>query len=278
MKKNILAGSFAISRPINVLISMLSIFMAAFITGTISPLSKVLLACFSGGIIMAASNTMNDYFDLDIDRVNRPKRPLVSGKLSPLFALRLAQLEFVVGIVLGLFISFTAFLIALSISSLIIIYSYKLKRMPLIGNLLVGFATGMAFIYGGVAVNRIRETVVPAVFSFFYHFGREIIKDVQDMQGDAAGHARTFPLVYGEKAALQLTTLNFIFLILLLPIPYLIRWYNLNYLIIILLGICPVLLYALYSIWKDKSPDNLGRISTLLKADMPIGLLAIYLG
>lgn len=278
MKKNILAGSFAISRPVNVLISMLSIFVAAFITGTISPLANVLLACFSGGIIMAASNTMNDYFDLDIDRVNRPKRPLVSSKLSPLFALRLAQVEFAVGIVLGLFVSLTAFIIALIISSLIIFYSYKLKRLPLIGNLMVSFATSMAFVYGGVAVNRIRQTIVPAVFSFFYHFGREIIKDVQDMQGDAAGHARTFPLVYGEKAALQLTTINFILLLILLPVPFLLRWYNLNYLIVILLGICPVLLYTMFSIWKDKSPDNLGKISTLLKADMPVGLLAIYLG
>ncbi|OGB62155.1 MAG: hypothetical protein A2Y94_08495, partial [Caldithrix sp. RBG_13_44_9] len=186
--------------------------------------------------------------------------------------------EFAVGIFLGLFISFTAFFIALVISSLIIFYSYKLKRLTLIGNLMVSFATSMAFIYGGVAVNRIRQTIVPAVFSFFYHFGREIIKDVQDMQGDAAGHARTFPLVYGEKAALQLTTLNFIFLILLLPVPYLIRWYNLNYLLVIILGICPVLFFSIYSIWKDKSPANLGRISTLLKADMPVGLLAIYLG
>jgi geranylgeranylglycerol-phosphate geranylgeranyltransferase len=278
MNKNILAGSFAISRPVNVLISMLSIFVAAFITGTISPLAKVLLACFSGGIIMAAANTMNDYFDLDIDRINRPKRPLVSGKLSPPFALRLAQLEFAVGIILGLFISFTAFLIALSISLLIIFYSYKFKRLPLVGNLVVSFSTSMAFIYGGVAVNRIRQTIVPAVFCFFYHFGREIIKDIQDMQGDAAGHARTFPLVYGEKAAVQLTTFTILFLILLLPLPYLIGWYNLTYLLVIILGIYPVLIFSIYSIWKDKSPSNLGKVSTLLKADMPIGLLAIYLG
>lgn len=278
MKKNVLAGSVAISRPVNVLISMLSIFVAAFITGTISPLYKVLLACFSGGIIMAASNTINDYFDLDIDRINRPKRPLVSGQLNPSFALRLAQVEFVVGILLGFFINLTAFIIALATSSLIIFYSYKFKRMPLIGNLVVSFSTGMAFIYGGVAVNRIKQTVVPAIFSFFYHFGREIIKDIQDMEGDAAGHARTFPLVYGRKAALQLTTINFIVLILLLPIPYLIQWYNLHYLLVIILGILPVLIFTIISIWKDKSPNNLGKISTLLKADMPIGLLAIYIG
>ncbi len=278
MKKNILAGSIAISRPINVIISMLSIFVAAFITGTISPFYKVLLACFSGGIIMAASNTINDYFDLDIDRINRPKRPLVSGQLSPPFALRLAQVEFVLGILLGFFINVTAFVIALLTSMLIIYYSYKFKRMPLIGNLVVSFSTSMAFIYGGVAVNRMKQTVVPAIFSFFYHFGREIIKDIQDMEGDAVGHARTFPLIYGKEAALRLTTVNFILLIFLLPIPYMIQWYNINYLLVIILGILPVLGFTIISIWKDQSPDNLGRISTLLKADMPVGLLAIYVG
>lgn len=278
MKKNILAGSLAISRPVNVLISMLSIFVAAFITGTISPLHKVLLACFSGGIIMAASNTINDYFDLDIDRINRPKRPLVSGQLDPPFALHLAQVEFTIGILLGLFINITAFGIAFVTSLLIIYYSYKFKRMPIIGNLVVSFSTSMAFIYGGVAVNRIKQTIVPAVFSFFYHFGREIIKDIQDMEGDAVGHARTFPLVYGRKAALQLITINFFVLMLLLPIPYIIQWYNRYYLLVIILGILPVLIFTIISIWKDNSPKNLGKISTLLKADMPIGLLAIYVG
>ncbi len=267
-----------ISRPVNVLISIASIFVAAFITGTIQPFSNVIMACLSGGIIIAAANTINDYFDLDIDRINRPDRPLVMNKLTPLQAVKIATFEFTVGIMLAFFINFLAFVIAGTVSALIFLYSYKLKRQPVVGNLTVSFSTAMAFVYGGVAVNRIKQTLVPAIFAFFYHFGREIIKDIQDMEGDHQGKARTLPLVYGEVAALMVATLNFLILMFLLPLPYLILWYRTGYLLVVILGVYPVLIYTLLSMWKNRTPRSLGTLSTLLKADMLIGLLAIYLG
>ncbi len=278
MKRNRFTGIIQISRPVNVLISMLSIFVAVLITGILQPVSHVLLACLSGGIIMAGSNTLNDYFDLDIDRVNRPRRPLVSGKLDPPAALGAALAEFTLGILMAAFITMTALWIAMVVSALIIFYCYRLKRRPLIGNLAVSFSTAMAFVYGGAAVNRIEKTLIPAVLAFFFHFGREIIKDVQDMAGDSHGKARTIPLVLGDRAALKITTWNFILLMILLPLPFIFRWYGLRYLITVLLGIYPVLLFSLLSIWRNPSPGNLGFISNLLKADMPVGLLAVYLG
>jgi geranylgeranylglycerol-phosphate geranylgeranyltransferase len=278
MNKDLLVAVIRISRPVNVLISIISIFVAAFITGTIEPFAKVLIACLSGGIIMAAANTINDYFDLDIDRINRPDRPLVMNILTPLQAVQISTFEFTLGIMLAFFISLLAFLIAGTVSAIIFLYSYKWKRMPLIGNLAVSFSTAMAFVYGGVAVNRIKQTLVPAVFAFFYHFGREIIKDVQDMEGDRQGRARTLPLVYGEVTALAMATVNFLILMILLPLPYLILWYRIGYLAVVIVGVYPVLIYTLISMWKNRTPGNLGMLSTLLKADMLVGLLAIYLG
>ena len=278
MNKDLLVAAIRISRPVNVLISIISIFVAVFITGTIQPFAKVVIACLSGGIIMAAANTINDYFDLDIDRINRPGRPLVMNILTPLQAVQISTFEFTLGIMLAFFISLLAFLIAGMVSAVIFLYSYKLKRMPLIGNLAVSFSTAMAFVYGGVAVNRIKQTLVPAVFAFFYHLGREIIKDVQDMEGDRQGKARTLPLIYGEVAALVMATVNFLILMVLLPLPYLILWYRIGYLAVVILGVYPVLIYTLVSMWKNHTPANLGTLSTLLKADMLIGLLAIYLG
>jgi geranylgeranylglycerol-phosphate geranylgeranyltransferase len=278
MISKILTAIFEISRPVNVLITMASIFVAAVITGTLYPLYKVLLACISGGIIMAGSNTINDYFDLDIDRVNRPGRPLVLGKLSPRQAWIIAWIEFGLGILLSLLISFTAFLIALIVSGFMVLYSHRLKRLPLIGNLAVSFATAMAFIYGGVAVNRINEAFIPALLAFFFHFGREIIKDLQDREGDAHGSARTFPLVYGEIAGLSLSSLIFLILLIILPIPFIFEWYGSAYMLVIATGVYPVLIYVTFSMWKNRSPQNLGYLSNLLKADMLVGLLAIYLG
>jgi geranylgeranylglycerol-phosphate geranylgeranyltransferase len=278
MSNKFINSIIAISRPANVLISMISIFVAAFITGTLHPAINVLLACISGGLIAAGANTINDYFDLEIDRINKPKRPLVAGKLLSSQALIIALFEFAVGSLLALFIGFLAFIIAFSMSLLLFLYSYRLKRLPLIGNLAVSFSTGMAFIYGGIAVHRVVETLIPAIFAFFYHFGREIIKDIQDREGDTSEKARTFPIIYGNRLSLILTTLNFALLTVLVFLPFLFGWYGIKYILVILFGVYPVIFFSVWSMWRNQTPGNLGFISNLLKADMLVGLLAIYLG
>lgn len=278
MSNKFINSIIAISRPANVLISMISIFVAAFITGTLHPAINVLLACVSGGLIAAGANTINDYFDLEIDRINKPKRPLVAGKLSSSQAVIIALFEFAVGSLLALFIGLLAFIIAFSISLLLFFYSYRLKRLPLIGNLAVSFSTGMAFIYGGIAVHRVVETLIPAIFAFFYHFGREIIKDIQDREGDTSEKARTFPIIYGNRLSLILTTLNFALLTVLVFLPFLFGWYGIKYILVILFGVYPVIFFSVWSMWRNQTPGNLGFISNLLKADMLVGLLAIYLG
>lgn len=278
MKKGFIPAVFEIARPVNVFISIASIFIAAFISGTIQPLINVIFACLSGGVIAAGANTINDYYDLEIDKVNKPNRPLVQGKLSREETLYISLMEFGIGVALAIFINLVALVIAVVISVLLILYSYRLKRQPLTGNFAVSFSTGMAFIYGGVAVDRILQTLIPAIFAFFYHFGREIIKDIQDIEGDTKENAKTFPIVYGKSLSLILTTINFLLLMVLIFLPYIFGWYGFKYFIIILLGVYPVIIYSVWSVWKNQSPKNLGFISNLLKADMIVGLLAIYMG
>ncbi len=267
-----------LSRPSNVLIGMLSVFIAAAITGTVSPVRKVLLASLSAGLITAAANTINDFFDVEIDRVNKPGRPLPAGWMSPLQARNLALTEFVLGWLLAAGINSWAVRIAISVSVLLYFYSARLKRTPLWGNLAVSLASALAFVYGGVAVNRVRQTLVPAAFAFFYHLGREVIKDIQDMEGDARQGARTFPLRFGQKAALQLVTGIYLLLSVLILLPFWAKWYGLRYLMVCVVGIYPVLAYVLVRIWRDRSFTSLELVSNLLKADMLVGLLAVYLG
>lgn len=278
MSKKIIIGAIQLARPINLLISALSIFVAAFITGTLEPVYNVIMACLAGAVITAGANTINDYYDLEIDKINKPNRPLVTGIVKPEAAFILSLQEFVLGIFLSVFINLHAFLIALTASILIFFYSYLFKRMPLIGNFIVSLSTGMAFLYGGVAVNRIQFTIIPAILAFFFHFGREIIKDIQDMEGDAQRNVRTFPILYGKAAALIMTSLNFIILVPLLIIPYYINWYGIKYLVIVSIGILPVLLFVVISMWNNPSQKNLGFLSNLLKADMIVGLCALYVG
>ena len=267
---------FLLSRPTNVLIAMMSVSIAAFITGTIQPLNNVILACISCGIIFAAANTINDYFDLDIDKINKPNRAIPGGFISQKGSLWIATVEYITGVLIGLLISINMFLIAFFFAGLSVIYSAYMKRTVLWGNFIVSLSTAAVFLYGGMAVRRPLQTIIPAVFAFFYHFGREIIKDIQDMKGDKENAANTFPVKFGVTSSIGLVWINFLFLILLTILPYWKHWYGLTYLLIVIIGIYPVILYVLFSMLKNTEPKHLGFLSNLLKADMFVGLLAIY--
>lgn len=267
-----------LTRPVNVVISAASIFIGAFITGTVQPIDKVLLACLSGGIIAGAANVINDYFDIEIDKINKRYRPLPSGRVSLALAFKLSIMLFTTGIIVSAFVSTIALGIAFSASVLLFMYSASLKRTVLWGNLAVSLATGLAFIYGGISVGRFTAALIPAGFAFMFHWGREIIKDIEDVEGDWANQVVTLPIRYGEKAALRVATAVFGALFLATIAPYVARIYGLAYFLIVFLGVDAVIIYVALSMWRNPKPANLGRLSTLLKVDMIIGLMAIYAG
>ena len=257
---------------------MLSVGIGALVSGSLSPVFSVLLACLSAGLITGAANAVNDYFDVDIDRVNKPYRPIPSGAVSCRVALFYSLVLFGLGVLLSVFIGTAAFLIALSASLLLVAYSAWLKRTVLWGNLTVSVLGGLAFIYGGVAVGRLRLALIPAVFAFFFHLGREILKDIEDVAGDRAGRANTFPIRFGLNPARLLITAVFAVLILLTLVPYVLGIFGRAYLWIVIPGVDAFLLAVLFSLWKDASRRNLARLSVWLKVDMLVGLTAIFAG
>lgn len=275
--KNKFFAYIQLARPVNAVITLLSVLVAAFITGTLEPLGAVILACISAGLIGSAANTINDYYDVEIDRINKPQRTLAAGKLPPQSALAAAIIEYVLGIIPAAFISFPMFLMAFFFSVFTYLYSAYLKRTILWGNIAVSLSTAAAFIYGGLAVKRPQETIIPAAFAFFFHFGREIIKDMEDTRGDSRFHANTFPVRFGMPPSIVLVWINFIILVLLTILPYSMGLYGSRYLLVMIAGIYPVILYVLIGILVNTTPRHLGFISNLLKADMLVGLLAIYL-
>lgn len=267
-----------LSRPLNVVIGMLSIFIGAFITGTIKPVINIILACISGGIIAAAANVINDYYDIEIDKINKPNRPIAAGLVTPKEGFIYAWVLFGIGVVLGYFINRHAFLISISSAVILFFYSFRLKRTVLYGNLSVSLITALAFIYGGAAVDRLGYALIPAVFSFFYHLGREIIKDVEDIEGDRADKINTLPIKYGEKVALFIATVIYIFLIILTILPYIFKLFGIYYLVTVFFIVDFIIGYVLFSMWRNKKPKNLARLNMILKLNMFAGLLAIYLG
>jgi geranylgeranylglycerol-phosphate geranylgeranyltransferase len=262
---------------VNVLISFITIIIAAELAGGLNPLGNVLIAAFTAALITIGANVINDYFDIDIDSINKPNRPLAAGTVNKKIAIFYFILVYFLAWCLAVYLSIWMFLIAFLTSILLFFYSYRLKRTLLWGNLAVSIATALAFIYGGVAVGHYNETFFPAAFAFLFHFGREILKDIQDIKGDKQLGSLTFPIIYGISISLILIQVDFILLVFLTSIPYILGVYSIRYFLTICLGIYPVLLFVLFRSRKDSSPESLGYLSNLLKADMIIGLFAIYL-
>lgn len=269
---------YVMSRPVNVFIAVMTILIAAMVTGNFQFNSKLLYAMLTAAFITCGANIINDLFDVEIDRINKPKRILPAGLIGKNQAWWYFNLAYIIALSLALLSSWSMFFIAVLIALLLYLYSAYLKRTVLWGNLAVSFSTAMAFIYGALAVEDWLAGIIPALFAFFFHFGREIIKDMQDLEGDLANKAITFPGKYGKKKSIFLINLIFILLIFLTIIPYILHIYNIQYLWVVLIGVDTVLLGTAVILWFKHEATMLGRLSHLLKLDMIIGLLAIYLG
>ncbi len=268
---------FEIIRPLNVLIAFISVFLVLFLVHAEDPW-PIFWAAAGASMICAGSNIINDYFDIEIDRVNRPDRVLVRGAMTKSEAIIFWATLSGLGVLCNVFLNKICLSISIFAVAGLFIYSWKLKKTAVWGNFVVSFFAALAFIYGGLAVGKINETLVPAMFAFLFHFGREILKDIEDMHGDQKNDAKTLPIQYGTRLALSISTLCFVFLIMLMLFASLFGIYGMAFGITIGVTMLPILVWTIYSMWKDSSSKNLRTLNHLLKAAMFAGLLAIYLG
>jgi geranylgeranylglycerol-phosphate geranylgeranyltransferase len=267
-----------LSRPLNLLITVLSIPVACWIAGgTTHDWLSIVLAALTGVFVAAGANAINDAFDIDIDRINRPDRPLPRGALTQLDARRLWLVVSSCAMILNLFINLLALFIVVNAVIILYFYSAKLKRTVFIGNLVVALMTGMAFIYGGSTVGSIKRAVVPALFAFLINLARELIKDVEDIAGDRREHAMTLPIHYGIKPALALATLFLLLLISTTVLAVQFSMYQISFFYIVLAADI-LILSTIGMMWYNDSPKQMRRVSNTLKMSMMIGLAAIIVG
>ncbi|MEJ2054742.1 MAG: UbiA family prenyltransferase, partial [Calditrichaceae bacterium] len=176
----------------NVLITIITIFIAALITGKFDFEKSLIYAVISAALIAAGANILNDIFDIDIDRINKPDRILPANKISIMHAWAYFVFAYATALVFAFLSGLTMAVIALIVAILLFLYSGYFKRTILLGNLIVSISAAAAFLYGAQAVSNWLDGLIPAVFALFFHFGREVVKDMQDVRGDLANNAVTF--------------------------------------------------------------------------------------
>ena len=268
---------FLLPRPLNGLITALSVGVGA-LTSTGDPTwLPVLLAALSAALINGAGNAFNDVIDIDIDRINRPDRPLPSGHLSVGTAKAQILVLIVAGCFCGFWLSPGHGLLALAVALLLGSYSIFLKNSLLWGNILVASIGAIAFFYGALAIGDIGRAWIPALFAFLFHIGREIVKDIEDVTGDQIRGQHTLPLRWGLAYAALIASLVFLLLIAVTWFPFFTGTYNAAY-AFALLPANGLVLYVLLQLHHQGAilPDD--RLGRLLKFGMFAGLLAIVLG
>jgi geranylgeranylglycerol-phosphate geranylgeranyltransferase len=266
-------------RPVNTAVSFIGIAAACIIAGARSEDWRlILLAASAGALVTAAGNIINDVYDIAIDRINKPRRALASGRLRPATASLWAALCGLCALTCAIPLGSGPLLIVGVSLVCIYLYSARLKRVVLVGNIVVGLLTGIAFIFGALVFDNPAAGLVPAGFAFLFNLAREVLKDVEDMRGDRADNAMTFPLRAGESAALRFVTFLLLTLVTatFLPLPF--DLYGPLYIWVVVFGVDIVLIYVLISMWNDRSTGNIARLNVLLKFDMLAGIAAILLG
>lgn len=266
-------------RPLNFVITFLSVIVAVLICQPDNNFSiKVIMAALAASFVLASGNIINDIYDVEIDKINQPQRPLASGSLSKSSAIILYIVLTVVAVGLSYFSNMNAIFIVVTTAFLLFLYSKYLKRVTLVGNIVVAFLTGFVFIYGGIVVENPEAAVIPAVFAFLINFIREIVKDMQDVKGDEKAGVLSFPIKYGFQKTKMLILVVIILLILFTIYPFIIHLYKIEYFVFVMVIVNPILIYCMKILSEDQSSKNLNKISNLLKLSMVFGLIAIFLG
>jgi len=264
-----------ILRPGNAVMAVIAIFLMAIISGKFT--FEVLMAAVVVFLVTGAGNSINDYFDHKIDAINKPQRPIPSGRISLKGALVYSISLFAVGIIIAFAINLLLGIIALSSSLLMIYYARDLKTKCLIGNLSISFLTGLCFVFGGIAVEQIAVSIYLGFYAFLMTMAREIVKDMEDQEGDKEEGATTLPIVYGNRISSLLAALFMIIASVTSPILYFMGVFSVFYLPVLFLAIV-IFLYSAMSILKDQSMENSGKISKRIKLGMAITFVAFAVG
>ena len=269
-----LRGYFDLTRAGNAVTSGVLTFIGAYVTGgafeaPIAALAAV-LATVAG---VGGGNAINDYFDRDIDAINAPERPIPRGAVSPRGAFAFSVLLFVTAVVLALTLPRLAIGIALVNLVALVAYTKLFKGLPGAGNAVVAYLGGSTFLFGAAAVATPGSAaIVLFTLAALSTLAREIVKDVEDIDGDRAEGLNTLPIAIGERRSLQLAGVLVVVAVLVSPAPYLFGALGGSYLV----AVVPALVVLLYATYRSFDDPTAGQ--SILKYGMLIAALAFVIG
>lgn len=258
-----------------------------------------MLMCLSTVIVAAAGYIINDYFDYNIDQVNKPDKLVVGKYISRRWTIAWHLVLSIITVAIGFYLDFTSHIhlmgaANLLCTALLFLYSISLKRKLLWGNILVSLLTSWAVLAvtwcessnlihtlntnGLLQVNKItRITFLYAGFAFIISLIREVVKDMEDVEGDRRYGCRTMPIAWGYNAAKVFVAVWIVVLVAALLIlqvyVLLFGWWMISLYFVLLVSV--PLLWVLRKLAAAAAPADYHKLSSVIKLVMFMGILSM---
>ncbi|HLE07470.1 MAG TPA: geranylgeranylglycerol-phosphate geranylgeranyltransferase [archaeon] len=265
-----------ILRPVNAVMTVVGVIVAAAIAGVpFNPLhAGIIFAALATFLQLGAGNTINDYFDREIDKTNKPLRPIPSGRISPQNAKIYAGILFAVSLALAWLMNIYAF--AFAVFSLIVSYFYSANlKKTWLGHFVVSYLVASPAIFAALITESVPATnLLLFGLIFLINTGREVAKGIEDFKGDKKFHAHTLEIESGIERAAVVGIVFTLAGILLSPLPtvYGMR-INTNYIYVIIVADI-IFLYCAHLLFKSRKEtlDEAAKIGARAQKFFKIGM------
>lgn len=265
-------------RPLNCAMVTIAVFIGALIAKGFDVIEvhhlEVSIACIVAFLFTGAGNSLNDYFDRIIDKVNHPTRPIPSGRIKPNNAMTFSGVLFVASLILAIFINLIAFIVVIANFAVMLSYEVLFKAKGIAGNFTISWLTATTFLFGGAAVMAVEKTYILAMLAFMATLGREIAKDIEDIKGDKGRY--TLPMKLGTKNAGIMASSSIAMGVIISPIPLISGVFSgegAMFYIPIIATADAIFIYCIFLLLRGNS-----NASTPIKGAMLVALLAFLIG
>ena len=278
-----------ITRPINCLMGALTVVIGLLNTRLNVPPDKLTINIIMGVVtyffLAASGNIINDIYDIEIDKINRPERPIPRGSISLKQAKKLYVLYLGIGIILSylntLIFSLTWIILVLVPFFGFIgwVYAKWGKKSGFLGNIIVGVSFSIGLVYGAYLNS---EIIPPYILYFFITafsllVAREIIKGCEDIEGDKNQGVKTLAIKIGIKASRNISVLFALLAVVFFILPVFTNILNIFlFIIFMVIGLIEVGYVIVLMLTSDLGKEDLKKISLLLKIGMLLGLIAFF--
>ena len=247
-------------------------------SGYLPTFARLLLGFLTGFFIAGTAMITNDYFDLAVDTINHPDRPLPSGRITVSELIVVACLFSIAGLLAAALLNLTMLIAALVIWTVGLLYNWRIKEMGLLGNMMVAFSVASTFVFGGLVVGGFFSGVVWTFGSlaFLFDLGEEIAGGAMDIEGDKLRHARSLGILKGRGFALRVSGLLFAAYVGLSFLPFLAGWLGYVYIAVMATSDLGVVYFTFRLLTSQTSQEGRKRIRELYLT-LTVAVLAIVI-